>query len=60
MSVHLQNTIFSRVTEWMKAPCVFSSDGISVDDINQGGLGDCWLCAGIASIGTRPDIVAKM
>jgi hypothetical protein len=53
-------TVWRRVKTWMKDPCVFSDDGVSVDDVDQGGLGDCWLCAGIASIATRPEIVESM
>jgi len=32
-------------------------DGISPDDIAQGGLGDCWILAAIATLSDRPYII---
>lgn len=35
-------------------------DGISPEDINQGGLGDCWLCSSIACIAERPQLIQRL
>jgi hypothetical protein len=50
---------WSRTSELFDRPEVFVN-GIDMNDINQGGIGNCWLCQGIAGLTTRTDIIENM
>ncbi|KAK0634587.1 hypothetical protein B0T17DRAFT_502226 [Bombardia bombarda] len=52
MSVH-------RV-DWIFESPQFTKDGYSSSDIKQGGLGDCWWLAAVATIANRRDLMTKI
>ena len=51
--------------EWARAQDIFPGkslfgDGISPDDIDQGGLGNCWFLAAISAIAEKPGRMEKV
>ena len=51
--------------EWTRAQDAFPGhkifgDGISPDDINQGGLGNCWLLSAASAIAEKPGRMEKV
>jgi len=39
---------------------LFGDEGVTLSDITQGGLGDCWLLAGLVTFAKTPERVKKM
>jgi len=48
-----------RVTQTFSKPQFFF-DGANESDVVQGGLGDCWLLSGIATVASMPELVDKV
>ena len=43
-------TVYPDATLW-------GSNGVTVDDVAQGSIGNCWLCAAFASLAENPQAV---
>lgn len=59
----LLRTTWKRVPELAKDKNnlkLFGSQGVSLNDIAQGGLGDCWLLAGLVTFANTPKRVKNM
>lgn len=60
-----KKTVGKEVQNWLRPheiverPELFSA-GIDSSDIAQGFLGDCWFCAVVSAIATRPDKITKL
>eukprot|EP00698_Gefionella_okellyi_P002955 TRINITY_DN12797_c0_g1_i1.p1 TRINITY_DN12797_c0_g1~~TRINITY_DN12797_c0_g1_i1.p1 ORF type:complete len:977 (-),score=197.34 TRINITY_DN12797_c0_g1_i1:179-3109(-) len=50
---------WKRCREYAENPDLFQ-DGIDVDDMIQGGVGDCWWCQGVANIAQHAERVYKL
>lgn len=51
---------FKRPTEiWGNNYQLFSND-ISIDDVKQGGIGDCYLIASLAALARRPELIRNI
>lgn len=48
-----------RCSEFLDSPELFK-DGISVEDLIQGSIGDCWFCEAIAACATRPELIKRL
>jgi len=51
---------FKRASEIFKSKYYLFKDSIEVDDVTQGGVGDCWLISAIAALCVRTDLVQKI
>ena len=38
---------------------LFGREGVTVDDVSQGSIGNCWLCAAFASLAENPQAVQR-
>jgi hypothetical protein len=59
----LLSTTWKRVPDLAKDKNnlkLFGSQGVSLSDIAQGGLGDCWLLAGLVTFANTPKRVKNM
>ncbi|GIQ82865.1 peptidase C2, calpain family, partial [Kipferlia bialata] len=43
---------WSRMGDLCEDPCLFD-DSISPEDINQGGIGNCWMCGQVSGLATQ-------
>lgn len=62
MGEHLGGT---EELQWRRAKDAFPNmsflgNGLSPDDINQGGLGDCWFLAAASSVAEKPGRLEKV
>ena len=58
---YLKSLAWGRPTEIFKGePYVVFNEGIDINDVIQGGLGDCYLLASIASIAEHPDRLKRL
>ena len=51
---------FSRASETFPKATLWGEGGVSVEDVSQGSLGNCWLCASFASLAENPDAVQNL
>eukprot|EP00768_Dysnectes_brevis_P005990 gnl/Dysnectes_brevis/4555_a6173_453.p1 GENE.gnl/Dysnectes_brevis/4555_a6173_453~~gnl/Dysnectes_brevis/4555_a6173_453.p1 ORF type:complete len:683 (-),score=209.14 gnl/Dysnectes_brevis/4555_a6173_453:105-2153(-) len=50
--------VWKRIIHMYKDACLFAGKhgqfGVSLTDVNQGGVGNCWMCAQLSAIATYP------
>lgn len=57
--------VSDKVSEWSRPLDLFDNselfvDGVSIDDLEQGALGNCWFCQALASASERPELISRL
>ena len=54
-----KDIIWERANIAFPEASLWGDNGVTVDDVDQGSIGNCWLCAAFASLAENPDAVQE-